>query len=57
MGKTRRVVERTISWLKGLRRMRVRYDWLGVIQDAWGGLRSCHTQRRKKGTGSRPGCP
>jgi hypothetical protein len=29
------VVERTISWLKGLRRMRVRYDRLGVIRDAW----------------------
>ena len=32
------VVERTISWLKGLRRMRVRYDRLGVIQDAWTSL-------------------
>jgi transposase len=29
------VVERTISWVKGLRRMRVRYDRLGVIRDAW----------------------
>jgi hypothetical protein len=29
-----RVVVRTISWLKGLRRMRVRYDRLSVIQDA-----------------------
>lgn len=35
LGKVRWVVERTISWLKGLRRMRVRYDWLGVIIDAW----------------------
>ena len=35
LGKVRWVVERTISWLKGLRRMRVRYDRLGVIQDAW----------------------
>jgi transposase len=34
-GKVRRVVERTISGLKGLRRMRVRYDRLGVIRDAW----------------------
>jgi hypothetical protein len=25
----------TVSWLKGLRRMRVRYDRLGVIQEAW----------------------
>lgn len=35
LGKTRWVVERTISWIKGLRRMRVRYDRLGVIRDAW----------------------
>jgi hypothetical protein len=33
VGKIRRVVERTISWLKGLRRLRVRYDRLAVIQD------------------------
>ena len=35
LGKVRWVVERTISWMKGLRRMRVRYDRLAVIQDAW----------------------
>lgn len=35
LGKVRWVVERTISWVKGLRRMRVRYDRLGVIRDAW----------------------
>lgn len=35
LGKVRWVVERTISWLKGLRRMRIRYDRLAVIQDAW----------------------
>jgi transposase len=35
LGKVRWVVERTISWLKGLRRMRVRYDRLGLIIDAW----------------------
>lgn len=35
LGKVRWVVERTISWLKGLRRMRVRYDRLAVVQDAW----------------------
>ena len=35
LGKVRWVVERTISWLKGLRRLRVRYDRLGVIVDAW----------------------
>jgi hypothetical protein len=31
-------VERTIGWLKGLRRLRVRYDRLKVIQDAWNTL-------------------
>jgi transposase len=35
LGKVRWVVERTIGWLKGLRRMRVRYDRLRVIQEAW----------------------
>ena len=35
LGKVRWVVERTISWLKGLRRMRVGYDRLGVIRDAF----------------------
>jgi transposase len=35
LGKVRWVVERTISWVKGLRRLRVRYDRLAVIQDAW----------------------
>ena len=34
LGKIRWVVERTISWLKGLRRLRIRYDRLAVIQDA-----------------------
>jgi transposase len=38
LGKVRWVVERTISWLKGLRRLRVRYDRLGVIMDAWATL-------------------
>jgi transposase len=38
LGKVRWVVERTIGWLKGLRRMRVRYDRLGVIQEAWNTL-------------------
>jgi transposase len=41
LGRTRWVVERTISWLKGLRRLRVRYDRLGVIQDAWDTLAAC----------------
>ena len=35
LGRVRWVVERTISWIKGLRRMRVRYDRLSVIRDAW----------------------
>jgi transposase len=38
LGKVRGVVERTISWLKGLRRLRVRCDRLGVIMDAWATL-------------------
>jgi transposase len=38
LGKVRWVVERTISWLKGLRRMRIRYDRLKVIQEAWNTL-------------------
>jgi transposase len=38
LGKVRWVVERTIAWLKGLRRLRVRYDRLAVIQDAWNTL-------------------
>jgi Transposase and inactivated derivatives len=41
LGKVRWVVERTISWLKGLRRMRVRYDRLAVVQDAWTSLAAC----------------
>jgi transposase len=38
LGKVRWVVERTIGWLKGLRRMRIRYDRLKVIQEAWNTL-------------------
>jgi transposase len=38
LGRVRWVVERTISWLKGLRRMRVRYDRSAVIRDAWTSL-------------------
>jgi transposase len=41
LGKIRWVVERTIAWLKGLRRMRIRYDRLAVIQDAWNTLAAC----------------
>jgi transposase len=41
LGRVRWVVERTISWLKGLRRLRVRYDRLGVIQDAWDTFAAC----------------
>jgi transposase len=35
LGRIRWVVERTISWIKGLRRMRVRYDRSGTSIDAW----------------------
>jgi transposase len=35
LGRVRWVVERTISWIKGLRRMRVRYDRSGPSIDAW----------------------
>ena len=38
LGKVRWVVERTIGWLKGLRRMRIRYDRLKIIQEAWNSL-------------------
>jgi transposase len=41
LGKTRWVVERTIAWIKGLRRMRVRYDRLSVIRNAWTTLAAC----------------
>jgi transposase len=35
LGHVRWVVERTISWIKGLRRMRVRYDRSATSIDAW----------------------
>jgi transposase len=35
LGRVRWVVERTISWVKGLRRMRVRYDRSETSIDAW----------------------
>ena len=38
LGKVRWVVERTISWFKGLRRMRVRYDRSDDIIEAWKSL-------------------
>ena len=38
LGKVRWVVERTNAWIKGLRRMRVRYDRLRIIQHAWNTL-------------------
>jgi transposase len=41
LGRVRWVVERTVSWLKGLRRLRVRYDRLAVVQDAWDTLAAC----------------
>jgi transposase len=41
LGKVRWVVERTISWLKGRRRMRIRSDRLTVIQEAWNTRAAC----------------
>jgi transposase len=41
LGRVRWLVERTISWIKGLRRMRVRYDRLSVIRDAFTTLADC----------------
>jgi transposase len=41
LGKVRWVVERTISWVKGLRRLRLRYDRDAVIQNAWDTLAAC----------------
>jgi transposase len=38
LGKIRWVIERTNSWLKGLWRMRIRYDRLITIQQAWNTL-------------------
>ena len=38
LGRVRWVVERTISWIKGLRRMRVRYDRSGTSIDAWASI-------------------
>jgi transposase len=38
LGTFRWVVERTNAWLKGLKRMRIRWDRLRVIQDAWNAL-------------------
>ncbi len=38
LGRVRWVVERTISWIKGLRRMRVRYDRSATTIDAWTSL-------------------
>lgn len=38
LGRVRWVVERTISWIKGLRRMRVRYDRSETSLDAWTSL-------------------
>ena len=38
LGKTRWVVERTISWLRGFRRLRVRFDRHDFIYHAWNSL-------------------
>jgi transposase len=41
LGKVRWVEERAISWIKGLRRLRIRYDRLRVTQEAWNTLAAC----------------
>jgi transposase len=41
LGKIRWVVERTISWLKGRRRLRIRYDRLAVMPGVWNTLAAC----------------
>lgn len=41
LGKVRWVVERTVAWVKGLRRMRVRWDRLPDVQAAWNALAMC----------------
>src|SRR4051812_36310081 len=58
VGRVRWVVERTLSWLKGLRRMSVRYDRPRVILDAFTTLaasstcsRLPHPRRRSRGVG------
>lgn len=38
LGKVRWVVERAISWVKGLRRLRTRYDRKAEVIEAWGAL-------------------
>ena len=38
LGRIRWVVERTISWIKGLRRMRIRYDRSITSINAWTSL-------------------
>jgi transposase len=38
LGKTRWVVERTISWVRGFRRLRVRFDRRSEIYHAWNSL-------------------
>ena len=38
LGKTRRVVERTIGWIRGFRRLRVRFDRTEAIYNAWNSI-------------------
>lgn len=38
LGKVRHVVERTIAWIKGFKRLRVRWDRLQKVQHAWNTL-------------------
>ena len=41
LGKTRWVVERTIAWLHQFRRLRIRYERLPSIHEAFLGLGAC----------------
>jgi transposase len=41
LGVARWVVERTVSWLHGFRRLRLRTDWRGEIQEAFLALACC----------------
>ena len=38
LGRVRWVVERTLAWLKGLRRLRVRYDRSEAVSHGWATL-------------------
>lgn len=47
LGKTRRVVERTISWLHNFRRLRIRFERLAFIHEAFMKIACCISCWRK----------